>query len=209
MRRIPALLSLFVACPLVLSCRDSGTGGAAAGAESLEVFFSPRGGCTDAVVRELDRAGREILIQAYYFTSAPIAKAVAGARKRGVNVVAVLDKCNRTNKYSAATFLKNQGCDVFIDARHAIAHSKVMIIDEAVIITGSFNFTDNAEESNAENLLIVRNRPELVAKYLANFREHQKHSERYTGVAEAESERGKAETRSQRTRAPETRPARR
>ena len=149
---------------------------------AVEVYFSPNGGCTDAIVRELSLARTSIRIQAYSFTSAPIAKAIIDARKRGVTVEAVLDRSNRTDKYSAATFLKNQGCDVLIDAKHAIAHNKIMILDEKVIITGSFNFTKNAEESNAENLLIIRDQPKLMEEYLANFRLHQKHSEPYQGV---------------------------
>ncbi|GMU22258.1 MAG: hypothetical protein AMXMBFR13_23460 [Phycisphaerae bacterium] len=64
-----------------------------------------------------------------------------------------------------------------IDARHAIAHNKVILIDEQVIITGSFNFSKAAKESNAENLLVIRDQPRLMAQYLANFRQHQAHSE--------------------------------
>ena len=46
-----------------------------------------------------------------------------------------------------------------IDDKHAIAHSKVMVIDSATIITGSFNFTKAAEEKNAENLLMITDAP--------------------------------------------------
>jgi phosphatidylserine/phosphatidylglycerophosphate/cardiolipin synthase-like enzyme len=106
-----------------------------------EVYFSPHGGCTDAVIRELDKAKSTVLVQAYSFTSAPIAKALLSAHKRGVKVEVILDKSQRTQKYSSATFLYNQGIPVKIDAQHAIAHNKVMIIDGETIITGSFNFT--------------------------------------------------------------------
>lgn len=57
----------------------------------------------------------------------------------------------------------------------AIAHNKVMIIDDRIVITGSFNFTKAAEEKNAENLLIIDS-PALAAKYVANFEAHRKHS---------------------------------
>lgn len=153
--------------------------------DTIGVFFSPNGGCTDAIVHEIALAKISVRIQAYSFTSAPIAKAIIDAKKRGVKVEAVLDKSNRTEKYSAATFLKNQGCDVLIDAKHAIAHNKIIIIDEKVIITGSFNFSKAAEESNAENLLVIRDEPQLVAKYVANFRLHQQHSESYQGTVGA------------------------
>src|SRR5438105_9655257 len=71
----------------------------------IAVYFSPKGGATDAVVRELTEAKTQVLVQAYCFASAPIAKALVDAHKRGVKILAVLDKSNETDKYSAATFL--------------------------------------------------------------------------------------------------------
>ena len=67
-----------------------------------------------------------------------------------------------------------------IDAQHAIAHNKVMIIDGGTVITGSFNFTKAAEENNAENLLVIRDR-KLAERYIENWQEHERHSEVYTG----------------------------
>jgi phosphatidylserine/phosphatidylglycerophosphate/cardiolipin synthase-like enzyme len=147
---------------------------------SLEVYFSPHGGCTESIIRELNKAKSTILVQAYSFTSAPIAKALLNAHKRGVKVEVILDKSQRTQKYSSATFLYNSGIPVKIDAKHAIAHNKVMIIDGETMITGSFNFTKAAEESNAENLLVIRDR-KLAERYVRNWQEHEKHSEVYVG----------------------------
>ena len=61
-------------------------------------------------------------------------------------VEVILDKSQRTQKYSSATFLSNAGILVKIDAQHGIAHNKVMIIDGETIIIGSFNFMKAAEE---------------------------------------------------------------
>ena len=116
---------------------------------SVAVYFSPNGGATEAVIRELNAAKTQVLVQAYSFASAPIVKALGEAHKRGVKILAVLDKSNETAKYSAATFLNNAGIPSLIDGQHAIAHSKVMVIDSATILTGSFNFTKAAEAKNA------------------------------------------------------------
>lgn len=151
--------------------------------EDIQVTFSPNGGCTEAIVREIKAAKQSIQIQAYSFTSQPIAKALIDAQRRGVKIRAILDKSNRTDRYSAATFLLNQKCEVFIDDKHQIAHNKIIIIDEAVLITGSFNFSKAAEQSNAENLLVIRNHPDLVKQYLANWEAHLKHSQPYMGPA--------------------------
>jgi phosphatidylserine/phosphatidylglycerophosphate/cardiolipin synthase-like enzyme len=143
-----------------------------------QVYFSPNGGCTDAIVKEIAKAKSEILVQAYSFTSAPIAKALVAAHKRGVKVEAILDKSQRSEKYTSAAFLANSRIPTFIDARHAIAHNKIILIDRETVITGSFNFTKAAEEKNAENLVIIKSK-ELAGIYIDNWKKHLEHSERY------------------------------
>ena len=181
MRRLLHIIALTLF--IFLSC-SSPTPPVSAGplaAEVIQVFFSPNGGATEAVVRELGSAKQEILVQTYSFTSAPIAKTLFDAHKRGVKVTVVLDKSQQSKKYSSADFVINAGIPTYIDAKHAIAHNKIMVIDGATLITGSFNFTKAAEEKNAENLLVIRGDAGPVKKYLANFEEHLGHSEKYEG----------------------------
>lgn len=144
------------------------------------VCFTPGENCTDAIVQALGTAKRSIQAQAYSFTSAPIVKALLDAHKRGVQVRVILDKSQRGAKYSSADFLANQGVPVVIDANHAIAHNKVIVIDGEVVLTGSFNFTKAAQEKNAENLLVLRD-PALAAQYARNWEAHQAHSQAYVG----------------------------
>jgi phosphatidylserine/phosphatidylglycerophosphate/cardiolipin synthase-like enzyme len=162
----------------------------------IQVFFSPKGGCTEAVVKELAAAKASLRVQAYSFTSVPIAKALVDAHKRGVKVEVILDKSQRTEKYSSADFVLHAGIPIKIDAQHAIAHNKIMIVDGQVVITGSFNFTMAAESHNAENLLVIRS-PELAAKYADNWKAHAAHSEVYEG-----KEKGYSEIEHQNTPAP-------
>jgi phosphatidylserine/phosphatidylglycerophosphate/cardiolipin synthase-like enzyme len=107
----------------------------------VTVCFTPGENCTQTIVQTLDLAKSSIQAQAYSFTSAPIAKALLDAHKRGVQVQVILDKSQRSDKYSSADFLANQGVPVVIDANHAIAHNKIIIIDGETVLTGSFNFT--------------------------------------------------------------------
>jgi phosphatidylserine/phosphatidylglycerophosphate/cardiolipin synthase-like enzyme len=150
-----------------------------AGSAKVEVYFSPGGGAQAAIIKEIDAAREWIRIQAYSYTSAPISEALLRAIKRGVKVKAVLDKSNQTAQYTGATFLQNAGATVLTDSKHAIAHNKVMVIDGAVVITGSFNFSKAAEESNAENLVILKDCPQIVGAYSRNFRTHEAHSTLY------------------------------
>jgi phosphatidylserine/phosphatidylglycerophosphate/cardiolipin synthase-like enzyme len=143
-----------------------------------QVCFSPDGKCTAAIVEQIDNAKTEIILQAYSFTSAPIAKALINAHKKGVKVETILDKSQKKEKYTSATFLTNAGIPTFIDSKHAIAHNKIIIIDKEIVITGSFNFTKAAEEKNAENLLILKSK-ELAKTYIDNWKKHVEHSEKY------------------------------
>lgn len=172
-----AFIFLFQSPVLVFGSPVKATG-------TVDTYFSPRGGATEATVKEINAARREILVQAYSFTSPQIAKALLQAHKRGVRIEAVLDKSNKKKapgkaNYSAATFLDNAGIPTLIDSKHAIAHNKIMIIDGETLITGSFNFTKAAEMSNAENLLVIKGNKPLVDRYLENYREHRGHAELY------------------------------
>jgi phosphatidylserine/phosphatidylglycerophosphate/cardiolipin synthase-like enzyme len=144
------------------------------------VCFTPGRNCTELTVNAIGEAKTSILVQAYSFTSAPIAKALLDAHKRGVQVQVILDKSQRTEKYSSADFLANQGVSTTIDAAHAIAHNKIIIIDGETVLTGSFNFTKAAQEKNAENVLIIRDKA-LAAQYTQNWDAHRSHGQPYVG----------------------------
>lgn len=143
------------------------------------VCFSPRGGCTDLVVNTLAQARSTVLVQAYSFTSQPIAQALVDTHRRGVQVEVIVDKSQPTARGNQLDFVAQAGIPVRIDAAHAIAHNKIMVIDAETVITGSFNFTEAAEKSNAENLLVIENRA-LAEKYEWNWKKHEGHSEPYT-----------------------------
>lgn len=139
-----------------------------------EVYFSPKGGAEEAILRTINLAKREIYVLAYSFTSAPIHAALAKAHARGLKVLVILDKSQTNAKGGKFQSLLEAGVPVLIDNAHAIAHNKVMIIDKRKVITGSFNFTKSAEERNTENLLIIHSRS-LSKKYLVDFDRHVEH----------------------------------
>ena len=84
------------------------------------------------------------------------------------------------SRHSAATYLTNASIPVWVDPRVAIAHSKVMVLDGATVITGSFNFTAAAQSHNAENLLVIRD-SQLAAEYQANWERRRAVSPTYAG----------------------------
>lgn len=136
---------------------------------TIDVFFSPNQGASDAIIKAISEAKNTIFIAAYTFTSTKIAQALLNAQKRNVKIKLIFDKSQASQKYSASTFFINQGFLLRFDISHAIYHHKYMIIDGITVITGSFNFTKAAEHKNAENVLIIRNHPKLAQRYIKSF----------------------------------------
>ncbi len=141
-------------------------------ADPYQVCFTPGQNCTGLIVNTINKAQKNIDVQAYGFTSQPIINALVNAEKRGVQVRIILDKSNLSGNNSVIPTIEAANIPVWIDYKVKIAHNKVMVIDAQTVITGSFNFTSSAQNRNAENVLIVQN-PQLAAQYEQNFQNRQ------------------------------------
>lgn len=130
----------------------------------VQVGFSP-GNAEQVVVDTVNSAQHSIDVAAYSFTSKAIARALVMAARRGVAVRVVMDRSQQTARYSSATFLANMQVPIRIDSHYAIMHNKFMVVDGETLETGSFNYTASAAERNAENVLVLRNEPQVAAIY--------------------------------------------
>lgn len=145
-------------------------------AQVLGVYFTPPRGAAQAIVQVIDGAQKQVLVQAYSFTHNAIAQALARAQQRGVDVKVLMDeKSDNGNRYVIGV-LSSANVSMREDGKHAIAHNKVMVIDDEIVVTGSFNFTNAAEQRNAENFLILKSR-DLASQYKNNWQSHWDHSQ--------------------------------
>ena len=143
-------------------------------AEVLGVYFTPPTNAASAIVKTIDGSEHEVLVQAYGFTHNAIAQALVRAHQRGVNVRVLLDQKSQSSNRYVMGVLTDADIAVRQDGKHAIAHNKVMVIDQAIVITGSFNFTNSAETRNAENVLILKS-PDLALQYRLQWQNHWAH----------------------------------
>ena len=150
----------------------------------VSTCFSPGPtSCAEVIADAIDAARSTIRVQAYWFTSRPILRALAAARRRGVDVAVISDKSQDHHDrpgaaYTAATYLANAGIPVWIDADPAIAHNKVMVLDGTIVVTGSFDFTMAADTRNAENVVLIRS-AEVASWYDRNWMFRQRASRRF------------------------------
>jgi phosphatidylserine/phosphatidylglycerophosphate/cardiolipin synthase-like enzyme len=148
-------------------------------AADVHVGFSPDGGAEQLVVHTIEGAKHTLEVAAYSFTSKSISKALVDAHKRGVKVEIVMDKSQKTERYSAASFLAHAGIPVRIDSQHAIMHNKYMIVDGVNVQTGSYNYTTAAAKHNAENALFLADVPYIAKRYHEDWQKHWEHSTPY------------------------------
>jgi phosphatidylserine/phosphatidylglycerophosphate/cardiolipin synthase-like enzyme len=187
-RALPALVSAFLTVMIINSCKTCPAGTKAAKPPAIEaqatisLRFSPGGGCTEAIVEEIRKAEKQIFVLAYSFTSDSIAKALAEAKQRGVEVNLIIDGGRVRENGGDTRYLDNRAINLFVDKAHGIQHQKVIIIDPAEpaarVIMGSFNFTGGAETSNSENSIIIHS-AELAKTFLENWTTHRQHSKEY------------------------------
>lgn len=134
----------------------------------VKVYFSPNGGCRKAIITEIDNAHKSIIVAMYYFTNREIAQSIIRAKNRGVSIKILLDESQTKEKFSKYRFLIKNGIRVQIDRRTGLMHNKFAVIDDLVLITGSYNWTSSAEHKNRENLLIIKNE-KLAQRYIWEF----------------------------------------
>ena len=137
-------------------------------ASNSKVYFSPNGGCQEAVVTEISKAKKSIDIAMYSFTSREIAQELVKAKDRKVKIRIVLDKGQKTENYSKSRYLIEKDFEVKYHNGDGLMHNKFSVFDGKVLITGSFNWTAGAESKNEENLLIMTDKY-LIKKYEDRF----------------------------------------
>jgi phosphatidylserine/phosphatidylglycerophosphate/cardiolipin synthase-like enzyme len=148
---------------------------------TVEFAFTPGDDAAGLIVRTIDAARSQVLVQTFSFTHREIADALVRAHHRGLDVQVIADR-DQTEQIasSAMQLLVGAGLPVFVDADHSAAHNKVIVIDhgasQPTLITGSFNFTFAAQYRNAENVLVLRGNPDLTRAFFDNWQQHRAHA---------------------------------
>ncbi len=137
--------------------------------EQIEVYFSPDDGVARRLVELIQGARQNVYFLAYSFTSDDLADALIARHKAGVEVRGVMEASQaKSNVGSDYERFLASGIDTRLDGNPDNMHHKVIIIDEQIVVTGSYNFSRNAEEKNDENMLVIHS-PQVAADYLTEF----------------------------------------
>jgi phosphatidylserine/phosphatidylglycerophosphate/cardiolipin synthase-like enzyme len=137
-------------------------------ASRIETYFSPQDRPSDRLVEVLSAARSSIRFLAFSYTSDPIGAAMVERHAAGIEVQGVFEKRNANGIGSEFERLEQAGIEVYRDGNCYTMHHKFIVIDERIVITGSYNFTGRGEEVNDENLLIIEDSA-LARAYIEEF----------------------------------------
>ena len=133
-----------------------------------EVYFSLSDNPQKEIIKNINQAQAFINIAMYVFTDKEITLPLIDAQKRGVKVRVYLDRSQIESTYSVSRLLVQKGIKVRISTNNYIMHNKFAIIDNRLLLTGSYNWTFSANNRNDENLMVIDD-PEIIARYQNQF----------------------------------------
>lgn len=132
------------------------------------IFTSEDPALEQAIIPIVNDAARSVRFLAFSFTDYPLAEAMIKRSQAGVDVAGVFEKVGSDTDAAEFDTLLCAQVPVRQDGNSSFMHNKVIVVDERFVITGSFNFSTNAEESNDENVIIIDN-PEIARLYMQDF----------------------------------------
>ncbi len=125
------------------------------GGTAVEILFSPDDHPASRIVAAIEAARSRVDVLAFSFTSDEIAEALMERLRSGVHVRGVMEADQAAGVGSQFANLREAGMDLRLDGNPGLLHHKVIVIDDATVITGSYNFSRSAETTNDENVVII------------------------------------------------------
>lgn len=121
----------------------------------IENYFAPEDNVMEKVVATISGAKSTIRFLAFSFTDQDLANQMVALANDGVTIEGVFETRGASTESSMCSYLTQNGASIRTDGNKYTMHHKVIIVDSQVVIFGSFNFSNNADKSNDENLLII------------------------------------------------------
>jgi phosphatidylserine/phosphatidylglycerophosphate/cardiolipin synthase-like enzyme len=151
----------------------------------VRIYFSPNGGCDQAVVQLAGRAQSYLDAACYTFTLNSIADQLLAAKRRGVWVRVIVDKTQASQQSSQAQRLAAAGIPVLMNSHSGLMHDKFLVVDGRSVATGSFNWTASATQKNDENLVVFADEPPVAKAFAGQFDRMWRDSTRFRSISGA------------------------
>jgi phosphatidylserine/phosphatidylglycerophosphate/cardiolipin synthase-like enzyme len=135
----------------------------------VQVLFSAEDHAIQNLIALVKDAKTSIRFLAFSYTDQPLAQAMIDQSKAGLDVQGIFETFGSTSPSSELDAFWCAHIPVRQDGNSSFLHDKIIIIDNSIVVTGSLNFSSNADNENEENVVILDN-PEIAALYLQEYK---------------------------------------
>lgn len=142
---------------------------------SYKFFFTPRDSIINEINTSIRNSRRHIWVAASKLSNKQLIAELNLVILRGIFVQIIVDSDSTRETNSQLALLAKRGACIYIDGNHKTFHNKYIVIDDNLVITGSYNYTRDSEERNAENVVFMTS-SSAVSAYLADWNSHLQHS---------------------------------
>lgn len=132
------------------------------------VHFSPGSECATQIRNQIKYARKSVDVCVFTISDDSISNELATAHKRGVTVRIITDDEKSEDTGSDIHWLIKKGVPVKFDDNPSHMHHKFAVIDNNVVINGSFNWTRSASRYNHEDI-VINNNPDIVSEFVNRF----------------------------------------
>lgn len=134
----------------------------------LSAYFSPNGNVyQEAILPNIQNAKEKIYVSAFYLTDKNLIEELISAKKRGVEVLIILDATSANNFKDRLAKLRNNAIPTIVENWGGKNHEKTIVIDDKILILGSCNFSKSGFYKNDENILVIKD--SKIASFYADY----------------------------------------
>lgn len=136
--------------------------------EIITVSFSATENTEALLVEWIDKANSSILLMVNRIVTGNLSEALINAYNRGVLMQIIIDSDEKYTQGSAFTDLLIAGTDIRGDNNLYKMNNKAMILDNSIVVTGSYDWTPNAEITQDNNVILLENE-QVTELYSSEF----------------------------------------
>ncbi|MXO04005.1 phospholipase D-like domain-containing protein [Flavobacterium sp. HBTb2-11-1] len=123
------------------------------------------------ILEELDKANEKIVVAVYWFTNHTLFQKLIAKVVEGIRVELIVHNDYINNRATGLNFQKfiDSGGEFYFSDTFNPMHNKFCVIDDKVLINGSYNWTYYAEDRNRENILLIKEEQETINAFITEF----------------------------------------
>ncbi|WP_349664376.1 Hsp70 family protein [Cellulophaga lytica] len=136
------------------------------------------------IINALDKASERIIVAVYWFTNEELFDKLIQQIEKGCKVELIIHNDFINNRNTGLNFqhFVDKGGEFYFSDGYNPMHNKFCVVDNQILINGSYNWTYYAENKNRENVLIIKEEKDTIESFISEFERLKSLTEKVTEI---------------------------